>query len=123
MKVRRCDQEFTVTISGNKSAANENLMKKKTLENCFNKGNDREMGNIVDTVDNSNQNTNLTANDSIIALKIKLGGRSINAVSWRNQNVGIIWGLLPLLEMYSKANIHYMCLQRMMRVEIIFRTR
>ena len=45
------DQEFAVNNSGSNSAANEKLVNMKTSERCFNKGIDRENGNIVDTVE------------------------------------------------------------------------
>ena len=111
MKVRRCDQEYTVTISGNKSAAIENLVNMKTLENCFNKRNDREMGNINDTVDKSTQNTNLTADDTLINLKIELARRSKKVSSGRDATSVMVksqrgehMGITAPLE-----TIHYSC--------------
>ena len=73
------DQEFTVSISDSNPAAKENLVKVKTLERCFNEKIDREMGIIVDTVEDRIQNAILTASDSIITRKIELAIRSINA--------------------------------------------
>ena len=58
-------------------------MNVKTLERCFNERIDREMSNIVDTVENRIQNANLTTIDNIIAPKIELAIRSINASSGR----------------------------------------
>ena len=55
----------------------------KTLERCFNEGIDREMGNIVYTVEHRIQNASLTATDSIIAPKIELAIGSINESSGR----------------------------------------
>ena len=46
-------------------------MNVKTLERWFNERVDREMGNVVDTVEDSIQNAILTAIDSIIIPKIK----------------------------------------------------
>ena len=78
------DQEFTVNNSGRNSAANENLVKVRTLERCFNERIDKEMGNIVDTDEDRIQNAILTAIDSIITPKTELAIRSINASSGRN---------------------------------------
>ena len=66
------DQEFTVKSSGSNLAANENLVNVKPLERCFNEKIDREVGNIVDTVEDRNQNAILTANDAIITAKIAI---------------------------------------------------
>ena len=59
-------------------------MNVKTSERCFNERIDREMSNIVDTVENRIQNAILTAIDSMVALKIELAFRSINASSGRD---------------------------------------
>ena len=59
-------------------------MKVKTLEKCFNERIDREMSNIVDTVEDRIQNAILTAIDNIVAPKIELTIRSINASSGRD---------------------------------------
>ena len=59
-------------------------MKVKTLERCFNERIDREMSNIVDTVEDRIQNAILTAIDNIVAPKIEIAIRSINASSGRN---------------------------------------
>ena len=58
---------------------NENTVKVRTLERCLNESVDREMSNIVDTVEDRNQNSILTAIDNIVAPKIELAIRSINA--------------------------------------------
>ena len=63
------DQKFTVNNSGSNLAASENLVNVKALERCFNKMIDREMGNIVDTVEGRIQNATLNAIDSIITPK------------------------------------------------------
>ena len=59
-------------------------MSVKTLERCFNKRIDREMNNIVDTVEDRIQNAILTAIDNIVTPKIELAIRSINASSGRD---------------------------------------
>ena len=70
-------------------------MSMKTFERCFSERLDREKNNIVDTVEDGIQKAFLTAIDNIIAPKIELAIRSINASSGRdgtsvtaNQNVG-----------------------------------
>ena len=75
------DWDFTVGTSDNDSVINGNAMSVKTLEKCFNERIDREMNNIVDTVEDRIQNAILTAIDNIIAPKIELAIRSINASS------------------------------------------
>ena len=84
--VKECknDQDFAVDTSINNSAINENAMKVKILEKCFNGTIDREMSNIVDTVEDRIQNAILTAIDNIVAPKIELAIRSINASSGRD---------------------------------------
>ena len=59
-------------------------MSMKTLERCFNEMIDREMNNIVDTVEDRIQNAILTAIENIFAPKIELAIRSINASSGRD---------------------------------------
>ena len=59
-------------------------MSVKTLERCFNERIDREMSNIVDTVEDRLQNAILTAIENIVAPKIDLAIRSINASSGRD---------------------------------------
>ena len=78
------DQEFTVGTSYDSSTVNGNAMSVKTLERCFNERIDREMNNIVDTVEDRIQNAILAAIDNIIAPKIELAIRSINASSGRD---------------------------------------
>ena len=77
-------QDFTVSTSSNNIAINESTVNVKTLERCFNERIDSEMSNIVDTVEESIQNTNLTAIDNIVAPRIELAIRSINASSGRD---------------------------------------
>ena len=78
------DRDFTVGTSINDSAVNGNAMSVKTLERCFNEKIDREMSNIVDTVEDRIQNAILTAIENIVAPKIELAIRSINASSGRD---------------------------------------
>ena len=78
------DQAFTVGTSNNDSVVNGSAMTVKTLERCFNERIDREMSNIVDTVEDRIQNAILTAIENIVAPKIELAIRSINASSGRD---------------------------------------
>ena len=78
------DRDFTVGTSSNNTAINESTVKVKTLERFFNKIIDREMSNIIDTVEDRIQNAILTAIDNIVAPKIELAIRSINASSGRD---------------------------------------
>ena len=75
------DRDFTVSSSSNNTAVNESAMNVKTLERCFNERIDREMSNIVDTVEDRIRNAILTAIENIVAPKIELAIRSINASS------------------------------------------
>ena len=70
------DRDFTVSTSSNNTAVKESTVNVKTLERCFNKKTDREMSNIVDTVEDRIQNAILTAIDNIVAHKIELAIRS-----------------------------------------------
>ena len=78
------DRDFTVSISSNNTAVNESVVNVKTLERCFNERIDREKNNIADTVEDRIQNAILTAIENIVAPKIKLAIRSINASSGRD---------------------------------------
>ena len=78
------DRDFTVRTSCNNSATNESTVNVKTLERCFSEKFDREVSNIVDTVEDRILNANLTTTDNIVAPKIELAIRSINAPSGRN---------------------------------------
>ena len=78
------DRDFTVGTSINDSVVNGNAMSVKSLERCFNERIDREMSNIVDTVEDRIQNAILTAIENIVAPKIELAIRSINASSGRD---------------------------------------
>ena len=75
------DRDFTVGTSNDDSVINGNVMSMKTLERCFNERIDREMSNIVDTVEDRIQNAILTAIENIVAPKIQLAIRSKNASS------------------------------------------
>ena len=78
------DRDSTVGTSNNDLVFDENVMSVKTLERCFNERIDREMSNIVDTVEDRLQNAILTAIENIVAPKIDLAIRSINASSGRD---------------------------------------
>ena len=78
------DQDFTVGTSNKDSVVNGSAMTVKTLERCFNERIDREISNIVDTVEDRIQNAILTTIENIVAPKIELAIRSINASSGRD---------------------------------------
>ena len=78
------DRDFTAGTSSNNSVVNGNEMSVKTLERRFNERIDREMSNIIDTVEDRIQNAILTAIDNIVAPKIELAFRSKNASSGRD---------------------------------------
>ena len=78
------DRDFNVGTSNKDSVVNGNAMSVKTLERCFSERIDREMSNIVDTVEDRIQNAILTAIENIVAPKIELAIRSINSSSGRD---------------------------------------
>ena len=78
------DRDFNVGASSNNTMVNESTMNVKTLERCSNERIDREMSNIVVTVEDRIQNAILTAIDNIVAPKIELAIRSIIASSGRD---------------------------------------
>ena len=78
------DRDFTVSISSSNSVVNGNAMNVKTLGKCFNEKIDKEMSNIVDTVEDRIDNAILTAIDNIVAPKFESAIRSINASSGRD---------------------------------------
>ena len=82
------DQDFTVSNSSNNTAVNESTINVKTLERCFNERIDREMKNIVDTVEDRRPNAILTAIENIVTPKIELAIRSIFATSGRDVTSG-----------------------------------
>ena len=63
------DQVFTVSTSNNSSVINESTVNVKTLERCFNERIDREMSNIIDTVEDRIQNAILNAK-TLLLLKL-----------------------------------------------------
>ena len=76
------DQDFTVGTSGNNLMCNGITVNVKTLERCQNQRIDREMGNIVETVENRLQIATSMAIDNIIGPKIELVLRSKNCFFW-----------------------------------------
>ena len=78
------DRDFTAGTSSINSVVNGNAMSVKILERCFKERIDRAMSNIIDTVEDRIQNAILTASDNIVAPKIELAIRSINAYSGRD---------------------------------------
>ena len=78
------DRDFTVSNSSNNTAVKERSVNLKTLERCFNERIDREMSNIVHTVEDRIQNAILAAIDNNVAPKIELAIRSMNASSGRD---------------------------------------
>ena len=60
-------------------------MNVKTLARCFDEKINREMPNIVDTNEDRVQNAILTAIDNVVAPKIELAIRSINASSGQDE--------------------------------------
>ena len=77
-------RDFTVGTSSDNTPNNENASIVRTLERYFNERIDREMCNIVDTVEDRIQNAILTAIENIVAPKIELAIRSIIASSGRD---------------------------------------
>ena len=78
------DRDFTVGSSSSNAVIIQNVVNAKTLERCFFDGIDRELKNIVDTVEDRIQNATLIAIDSNVAPKIELTIRSKNASSGRD---------------------------------------
>ena len=78
------DRDFTVGTSSDNIATNESTVNVKTLARYFNEKIDREMSNIVDTVEDRIQNAIFTGIDNIVAPIIELAIRSINASSGRD---------------------------------------
>ena len=106
------DRDFTVSNSSNNTTVNESAINVKTLERCFNERIDRGMSNIVDTVEDRIQNAILTAIENIVAPKIELAIRSINASSGRdvtsvtaNSERGERVGINASFENASESNI------------------
>ena len=109
------DRDFTVSNSSNNTVVNESVVNVKTLERCFNERIDRKMNNIDDTVEDRIQNAILTAIENIVAPKIELAIRSINASSGRdatsvteNSERGERVGISASFEKtHLKITIHY----------------
>ena len=78
------DRDFTVGTSNNSSVVNGNAMSVKFLGRSFNERTDEEMSSNIDTVEDRIQNAILTSIDNIVAPKIELAIRSINASSGRD---------------------------------------
>ena len=78
------DQDFTISTSSNNTAVNASTVSVKTLKRCFNERIEREMSHIIDTVENTKQNAILTVIDKIVAPKIELVIKSVNASSGRD---------------------------------------
>ena len=78
------DGDFTVGTSSNNIAINESTVNVKSLQRCFNEKTDREISDIVDSVEERIQNAILTTIDNIVAPKIELAIRLINASSGRD---------------------------------------
>ena len=76
-------RDFNVGTSSKNIAINESTVNMKTLEKCFDERIDREMCNIVDTIEDRKQKAILTAIDNIVAPKIELAIKSRNASSGR----------------------------------------
>ena len=64
-------RSFTAIGGGKDSANNENLGNVQTLERFFKEMINKEVGNLVDTIEHLIQNRFLTAIDSIMLLKLK----------------------------------------------------
>ena len=78
------DRDFTASTSNNDSVVNESTVNVKTLERCFNERIDREISNIIDTVEDRMQNAILTAIENIVTPKYEPAIKSINASSGRD---------------------------------------
>ena len=105
------DRDFTVSISSSNTAVNEGTVNVKTLERCFNERIYREKNNIIDTVQDKIENAILTAIDNIVASKIELAIRSVNASSGRdvisviaNSDRGEHAGINAFFEIASENN-------------------
>ena len=105
------DQELTVKNTHGNLTANQILVNVKTIERCFNTRIDREMGTIVDTVEDRIQNAILTTIESFISPKPELAVRSINAFSGQdvtsvtaNWERGELIGITASFENVSERN-------------------
>ena len=75
---------FSFGTSSNNIPVSESTVKMNTLERCFSERIDMEMNSNIDTVEDRIQNAILTAIDNVVAPKIELSIRSINAFSGRD---------------------------------------
>ena len=75
------DQDFTVGTSDQNLLTNEDAVNVKTLKRCFNERIGSKTINIIDTFPDRIQNAILTAADIIIAPKIELVVRSVDAAT------------------------------------------
>ena len=121
------DRDFTVGTSSNNLATNENTVNVKTLERCFYEKIDREMSNIVDTVEDRIQNAILTAIHNIVGPRIELAIKSLNASSGRDATSGPANSErgehVEILVTHLERAMYYMYRTCMLRLEITFRTR
>ena len=109
------DRDFTVGKSSDKLVTKEITLNVKNLDRFFYDRIDREMSEIVDTVEDRVQNAILTAIDNIVAPRFELANRSINASSGQdatsltaNSEHGEHVGLMPLLKTHLETTMHYM---------------
>ena len=78
------DQDFTVSSdSGSNLTANENRVIVQVLEGCFHEWVEKEMDNIVDTVDDRIRNPISTAIENFNIPRIELAVTSLNESSGR----------------------------------------
>ena len=102
------DRDFTTHASSNNLGTNESTVKVKTLEMCFDEWIDREMSNILDTVEDRIQNAILTATDNIVAPKNELAIRLINAPSGTGSDYCyskfVSWGHVGLTASFENAS-------------------
>ena len=124
------DQDFTVGTSDKNLMVNENTVIVKTLERSLNEWIDREMSDTVDTVKERMQNASFTAVDSIVAPKIEVTIRSINASSDRDATSvrgksegGEHIEITAPLNTHLKTIMYYIYQIWMMTLETIFRTK
>ena len=107
---------MTANDTSSELRANEFLVNVETLESCFNERISKEVGNLVDAVEDRIQNAFSTAIGSLITTKIELAVRSKNASSGQdatsvtaNSECGERVGLLPLSKTHPKGMTHDMC--------------
>ena len=123
------DRDFTVGTSGYNIVTDETTVKATTLDRCFNEKIAWEISNFVDTVEDRIQNAVLTDIDTIVAPKIELAIRSINASSGQdatsatgNSERGENIGITATFENASENNNVILYQMRIVTEETIFRT-